>query len=81
MTIKTKAGRLGAADLSAAIQQAADEAKARIQTIEDPALDAVAGGIDIVTTIGGDDSDDGDDWMTDGAVMPDPFPTPDILKF
>lgn len=81
MTKNTKAGRLGQSDLTAAITQAAEEAKARISKIDGDAIDSVAGGIDIGGTIGGDDHDDGDDWTTDGAIMPDPFPTPDTLKF
>lgn len=83
MTMNTKAGRLGQSDLSAAIEQAAEAAKARISKIEGGAIDSVGGGIDIPTTTG--DHDDGIDWTTDGAIMPDPFPdpfpTPDILKF
>ena len=71
--MKSKAARLGQAQLASVIANAADAAKARIEQLDPASLDDVSGGIAL------DTPDDGDDWTTDGAIMPYPDPFEDLL--
>lgn len=73
MTMKNKAGRLGKSDLSGIIAAAADAAKSRIEQIDASNLEMVSGGVL------GDPSDEGDDWATEGAIMPIPDPFEDLF--
>lgn len=75
-----KAGRLDSADLTAALGQAGDLAKARIVQLDATTLDAVAGGSgstgpDITPTI-----PDITDIATDGMAPSDPDPMLDFLN-
>ncbi len=70
--MKSKAARLGQAQLASVIANAADAAKARIEQLDPASLDDVAGGIDPLGV-------SGDDWTTDGAIMPYPDPIEDLL--
>ena len=65
--MKSKAARLGRAQLASVIADAADAAKARIEQLDPASLDDVSGGTDPL-------GDSGDDWTTDGAIMPYPDP-------
>ena len=78
-----KAGRLDSADLTAALGQAGDLAKARIVQLDAAAFDAVAGGTAIPDLI-----DDGtfiigvptiDDIVLDGMAPRDPDPFGDSV--
>ena len=75
-----KAGRLDSADLTAALGQAGDLAKARIVQLDATALEAVAGGSgstspDLIPTI-----PDITDIATDGMAPADPDPMLDFLN-
>ena len=70
--MKSKAARLGQAQLASVIADAADAAKARIEQLDPASLDDVAGGTEPL-------GDSGDDWATDGAIMPYPDPFEDLL--
>ena len=79
-----KAGRLHSADLTTALGQAGDLAKARIVQLDATALEAVAGGTDPL-----DGFNDGtiivgmpgiDDVVTDGMAPTDPDPWLDFLN-
>ena len=61
--MKCKAARIGQSQLASVIANAADAAKGRIEQLDPASLDAVSGGIDPL-------GDSGDDWTTDGAIMP-----------
>ena len=71
--MKSKAARLGQAQLASVIANAADAAKARIEQLDPASLDDVSGGTDPL-------GDSGDDWTTDGAIMPYPDPFEDLLR-
>ena len=70
--MKSRAARLGQAQLASVIADAADAAKARIEQLDPASLDDVAGGTEPL-------GDSGDDWATDGAIMPYPDPFEDLL--
>ena len=70
--MKSKAARLGQAQLASVIANAADAAKARIEQLDPASLDNVSGGVEPL-------GDSGDDWATDGAIMPYPDPFEDLI--
>ena len=70
--MKNKAARLGQAQLASVIANATDAAKARIEQLDPASLDDVSGG---TYPLG----DSGDDWTTDGAIMPCPDPFEDLI--
>ena len=70
--MKSKAARLGQAQLASVIATAADAAKARIEKLDPATLANISGGT-------GPLGDSGDDWATDGAIMPYPDPFEDLF--
>ena len=79
-----KAGRLDSADLSAALDQAGDLAKARIVQLDAATLDAVAGGVEPISSPTGGSIFPGmgdiGDVVTDGMAPTNPDPWLDFLN-
>ena len=79
-----KAGRLDSADLTAALGQAGDFAKARIVQLDATALEAIAGGVEPISDPSGGSIFPGmgdiGDVVTDGMAPADPDPWLDFLN-